>query len=155
MDRSARSCDLLEPDALFQTAKLLQTHSDADFIYSEEDKFSEEGFAAPMLKPDWSPDFFLACNYLCHFLPNSMARRITISFSAPSSGPIGFITFRGCCIIGGKAQAPARVAFGKNPGNSKPVGAPLVNTSDKKASEVTSPSTGARTLIGSSGNLPR
>jgi GT2 family glycosyltransferase len=60
--------DLLEPDALFQTAKLLQTHSDADLIYSDEDKFTEEGFAAPMLKPDWSPDFFLACNYLCHFI---------------------------------------------------------------------------------------
>src|SRR5207253_11377720 len=60
--------DLLEPDALFQTAKLRQTHSDADLIYSDEDKLTEEGFAAPMLKPDWSPDFFLACNYLCHFI---------------------------------------------------------------------------------------
>src|SRR2546423_5554688 len=60
--------DLLEPDALFQTAKLLQTHSDVDLIYSDEDKFTEEGFADPMLKPDWSPDFFLACNYLCHFI---------------------------------------------------------------------------------------
>src|SRR6266536_3229354 len=39
--------DLLEPDALFQTAKLLQTHSDTDLIYSDEDKFTEEGFAAP------------------------------------------------------------------------------------------------------------
>jgi len=60
--------DLLEPDALFQTAKLLQTHSDVDLIYSDEDKFTEEGFADPTLKPDWSPDFFLACNYLCHFI---------------------------------------------------------------------------------------
>ena len=60
--------DLLEPDALFQTAKLLQTHSNVDLIYSDEDKFTDEGFADPMLKPDWSPDFFLACNYLCHFI---------------------------------------------------------------------------------------
>ncbi|PYJ20743.1 MAG: hypothetical protein DME99_09275, partial [Verrucomicrobia bacterium] len=60
--------DLLESDALFQTAKLLQAHSDADLIYSDEDKLTEEGFAAPMFKPDWSPDFFLACNYLCHFI---------------------------------------------------------------------------------------
>ena len=60
--------DLLEPDALFETAKLLQTHSDVDLIYSDEDKITEEGFADPMLKPDWSPDFFLACNYLCHFI---------------------------------------------------------------------------------------
>jgi len=28
--------DLLEPDALFQTAKLLQQHPDADLIYLDE-----------------------------------------------------------------------------------------------------------------------
>ena len=60
--------DLLEPDALFQTAKLLQTHSNVDLIYSDEDKLTEEGLADPILKPDWSPDFLLACNYLCHFI---------------------------------------------------------------------------------------
>jgi GT2 family glycosyltransferase len=59
--------DLLEPDALFQTAKVLQTHEDVDLIYSDEDKLTEEGFASPMLKPDWSPDFFLSYNYICHF----------------------------------------------------------------------------------------
>src|SRR6266446_4019772 len=47
---------------------LLETHSDVDLIYSDEDKFTEQGFADPMLKPDWTPDFFLACNYLCHFI---------------------------------------------------------------------------------------
>ena len=59
--------DLLEPDALFQTAKVLQTNDDVDLIYSDEDKLTEEGFASPMLKPDWSPDFFLSYNYICHF----------------------------------------------------------------------------------------
>lgn len=59
--------DLLEPDALFQTAKLLQMHADADLIYSDEDKLTEHGFDAPLLKPDWSPDFFLSYNYICHF----------------------------------------------------------------------------------------
>ena len=59
--------DLLEPDALFQTAKLLQQHPDADLIYSDEDKLTDVGFDAPFLKPDWSPDFFLSCNYVSHF----------------------------------------------------------------------------------------
>jgi GT2 family glycosyltransferase len=59
--------DLLEPDALFQTAKLLQTNDDVDLVYSDEDKLTEEGFASPALKPDWSPDFFLSYNYICHF----------------------------------------------------------------------------------------
>jgi GT2 family glycosyltransferase len=60
--------DLLEPDALFQTAKLLQQFPDADLIYSDEDKLTEAGFERPQFKPDWSPDFFLSCNYLCHFI---------------------------------------------------------------------------------------
>ncbi len=59
--------DLLEPDALYQTAKLLQTHPDADLIYSDEDKLTEHGFDAPLFKPEWSPDFFLSYNYICHF----------------------------------------------------------------------------------------
>jgi GT2 family glycosyltransferase len=59
--------DLLEPDALFQNVKWLQDHPDADLIYSDEDKLTEEGFDSPIFKPDWSPDYFLSCNYLCHF----------------------------------------------------------------------------------------
>ncbi|MDQ6625860.1 MAG: glycosyltransferase family 2 protein [Verrucomicrobiota bacterium] len=59
--------DLLEPDALYQTAKLLQEHPDADLIHSDEDKLTENGFDAPLFKPDWSPDFFLSYNYICHF----------------------------------------------------------------------------------------
>ena len=59
--------DLLEPDALFQTAKLLQSNPQVDLIYSDEDKLTEDGFASPALKPDWSPDFFLSYNYICHF----------------------------------------------------------------------------------------
>ncbi|MDQ6655601.1 MAG: glycosyltransferase [Verrucomicrobiota bacterium] len=59
--------DFLEPDALFRVAQLLQAHPDADVIYSDEDKLTEEGFDAPLFKPDWSPDFFLSYNYICHF----------------------------------------------------------------------------------------
>ncbi|MBA3387403.1 MAG: glycosyltransferase family 2 protein [Chthoniobacterales bacterium] len=59
--------DVLEPDALFQHVKLLQEHHDADLIYSDEDKLTEDGLDSPIMKPDWSPDFFLSCNYICHF----------------------------------------------------------------------------------------
>jgi GT2 family glycosyltransferase len=59
--------DLLEPDAVFQHVKWLQDHRDADLIYSDEDKLTEEGLDAPIFKPDWSPDYFLSCNYICHF----------------------------------------------------------------------------------------
>ena len=59
--------DLLEPDALFHNVKWLQDHRDADLIYSDEDKLTEQGFDSPIFKPDWSPDYFLSCNYICHF----------------------------------------------------------------------------------------
>jgi glycosyltransferase involved in cell wall biosynthesis len=70
--------DVLEPDALFQNVRLLQENSGLDLIYSDEDKITEAGFDSPILKPDWSPDFFLSCNYLCHmiFLRRDLVREI-------------------------------------------------------------------------------
>lgn len=59
--------DLLEPDALFEIVHLLQSHPDADLIYSDEDRLTENGFEKPLFKPDWSPDYFLSYNYLAHF----------------------------------------------------------------------------------------
>jgi glycosyltransferase involved in cell wall biosynthesis len=70
--------DVLEPDALFQNIKLLQENPGLDLIYSDEDKLTDEGFDSPILKPDWSPDFFLSCNYLCHmiFLRRDLVRAV-------------------------------------------------------------------------------
>jgi len=70
--------DVLEPDALFQNVRLLQKNPGVDLIYSDEDKLTEAGFDSPILKPDWSPDFFLSCNYLCHmiFLRRDLVRAI-------------------------------------------------------------------------------
>jgi glycosyltransferase involved in cell wall biosynthesis len=70
--------DVLEPDALFQSVRLLQENPGLDLIYSDEDKLTEAGFDSPILKPDWSPDFFLSCNYLCHmiFLRRDLVREI-------------------------------------------------------------------------------
>ena len=44
----------------------MQTHPDVDLIYTDEDKLGEDGFEAPLFKPDWSPDFFLSYNYVGH-----------------------------------------------------------------------------------------
>ena len=70
--------DVLEPDALFQNVELLQENPGLDLIYSDEDKLTEQGLDSPILKPDWSPDFFLSCNYLCHmiFLRRDLVREV-------------------------------------------------------------------------------
>lgn len=60
--------DELSRDALFENVKLLNEHPDADLIYSDEDKITEEGERhSPFFKPDWSPDLLLSQMYICHF----------------------------------------------------------------------------------------
>lgn len=60
--------DELTIDALFENAKLINRHPEADFIYSDEDKIDTEGkLSGPFFKPNWSPDYFHACMYTCHF----------------------------------------------------------------------------------------
>ena len=60
--------DELAPDALFAVVLLLQSHRDADVIYSDEDKLDRSGRRCdPFFKPDWSPEYLLSCMYTCHF----------------------------------------------------------------------------------------
>ena len=60
--------DLLEPDALFRAIELLQNDREVDVIYSDEDKIVNGKLAAPLLKPDWAPEFFCTHDYLGHFV---------------------------------------------------------------------------------------
>jgi GT2 family glycosyltransferase len=60
--------DELAPDALFEVAKLLQSHREADIVYTDEDKLDSTGLRSePFFKPDWSPEYLLSCMYTCHF----------------------------------------------------------------------------------------
>jgi GT2 family glycosyltransferase len=60
--------DELAPAALFEVVKLLRQHPEADLIYSDEDKLDGAGRRCdPFFKPDWSPEYLLSCNYICHF----------------------------------------------------------------------------------------
>ncbi|OKH26782.1 glycosyltransferase [Hydrococcus rivularis NIES-593] len=59
--------DELTIDALFENAKLINAHPDADFIYSDEDKIDARGNRFnPVFKPDWSPEYFYSTMYTCH-----------------------------------------------------------------------------------------
>ena len=59
--------DQLAPQALFRYAELLQSHPDADVIYSDEDKITVTGHRYdPQFKPDWSPELLLSYNYINH-----------------------------------------------------------------------------------------
>ncbi len=59
--------DELPPDALFEVARLLQEHPEADLVYTDEDKIDEQGRRFdPNFKPAWSPDLLLSCNYISH-----------------------------------------------------------------------------------------
>ncbi|KAF3888299.1 glycosyltransferase [Tolypothrix campylonemoides VB511288_2] len=59
--------DELAINALFENAKLINEHPNADFIYSDEDKVDTKGNRyEPFFKPDWSPEYFYSCMYTCH-----------------------------------------------------------------------------------------
>lgn len=61
--------DVLAPNALYEVAKLLNKNKKLDFIYSDEDKLTEDGKYRhePFFKPDWSPDTFMSLMYTNHF----------------------------------------------------------------------------------------
>lgn len=60
--------DTIEPDALYAFAEKLNENRELDFIYSDEDKLTEDGKIRhqPFFKPDWSPDLFLNMMYTNH-----------------------------------------------------------------------------------------
>jgi len=59
--------DELAPFALYEVVRRLNEDPFLDYVYSDEDKIDEKGERRdPFFKPDWSPDMFLSCNYLCH-----------------------------------------------------------------------------------------
>jgi glycosyltransferase involved in cell wall biosynthesis len=59
--------DELHDTALYENVRLLNDHSDADLIYSDEDKINENGLRYhPFFKPDWSPDTLLSLMYTGH-----------------------------------------------------------------------------------------
>jgi glycosyltransferase involved in cell wall biosynthesis len=61
--------DLLWPNALFEVAKALNADKTIDFLYSDEDKITEDRFEhlGYFFKPDWNPDFLRSVNYFTHF----------------------------------------------------------------------------------------
>ena len=60
--------DTIEPDALYQFAKKLNENPELDFLYSDDNKITEDGKIRhqPFFKPDWSPDLFLNMMYTNH-----------------------------------------------------------------------------------------
>lgn len=74
--------DTLAPNALCELVKAITLHPDTDFIYSDEDKLTENSQKRfhPHFKPDWSPDTFRSYNYICHFTAIKRALLSDIGF---------------------------------------------------------------------------
>jgi GT2 family glycosyltransferase len=60
--------DLLPPCALFEVVRAINENQGVDFIYSDEDKITENGIMRcdPHFKPDWSSDTLRSYNYIAH-----------------------------------------------------------------------------------------
>lgn len=61
--------DVLELNALYEVARVININPDAGLIYSDEGKLSEDGkkYLDPHFKPDWSPHLLTHVNYITHF----------------------------------------------------------------------------------------
>ena len=61
--------DELAPQALLRLVRAINTPSDPDCIYSDEDKLDEQGQRClPLFKPDWSPVLEWSQNYVGHIM---------------------------------------------------------------------------------------
>ena len=61
--------DELAPHALLRLVQAINTPSDPDCIYSDEDKLDEQGQRClPLFKPDWSPVLEWSQNYIGHIM---------------------------------------------------------------------------------------
>ncbi|RBP97908.1 glycosyl transferase [Bifidobacterium aemilianum] len=61
--------DELAPQALFFVVQALNQDPTIDFIYTDEDKMTEDGTRFdPFFKPGFSPDLLLSHNYITHFV---------------------------------------------------------------------------------------
>lgn len=59
--------DTINKDAMYYMVEALNNNKELDFIYSDEDKLDYKGIRLePNFKPDYSPDTFMAVNYICH-----------------------------------------------------------------------------------------
>lgn len=60
--------DVFWPNALFEAVKVLNKNKELDFLYSDEDKITDDRWSrqTPFLKPDWNPEFLESVNYITH-----------------------------------------------------------------------------------------
>lgn len=63
-------CDMLEPDALYCCARLMEKNPGMDLCYTDEDQISEDSrsYREPVFKPDFNIDLLRATNYLGHMV---------------------------------------------------------------------------------------
>ena len=58
--------DVLEPDALYEIARVLDSSPDCDLVYSDEDLIERRNQRRhdPHFKPEWSPEYLSSFNYI-------------------------------------------------------------------------------------------
>ena len=61
--------DELAGVALSEVVRAINAHPGTEIFYSDEDKIDEQGRRYDaFFKPEWSPELFRSCNYVCHFV---------------------------------------------------------------------------------------
>lgn len=60
--------DVLSSDSMYEIIKAVNENPNVDFLYSDQDNFTNgmRSRKNPFFKPDFSPDYLLGMNYICH-----------------------------------------------------------------------------------------
>mgnify|MGYP002682125657 CR=1 FL=1 len=96
--------DLLLPNSLYEVASVINKNPDVDFIYSDEDKLSEDEATSlePYFKPDWSIDKLFGFMYVGHLsiYKKSIIKIVSgfsIGYCNPHSKNVLLVKLADCC----------------------------------------------------------
>lgn len=106
--------DLIAPNALYECAKALQRHKDAEVLYTDEDKIDMSGKThfEPNFKPDFNPDYLRSLNYICHMfvVKRGLLERVGL-LKAEFDGAQDYDFILRCCEQAGQIYHISKVLY--------------------------------------------
>lgn len=106
--------DTVEPDALFEIVKAINSDPETDIVYTDEDVLNEKGtkYRDPHLKPDYSPDYLRSLNYITHiFVVRKTIIDSTGGFRNDCNGAQDWEMILHCCESARKVAHVPRILY--------------------------------------------
>ncbi len=106
--------DFIEPDALFEIVKAINSSEKPDIIYTDEDKFDtkKRKFYAPHFKSDYNPFMLLTNNYITHiFVVRREIADKAGKLNSKTDGAQDYDFILRCCELSGKVYHIPKILY--------------------------------------------